>query len=211
MARGNQTDKTYIKVYDPSVECQDIVDAKYRLSFLQLQRATVDTVTVNRPQLVHLMFKLAAPFDCDLADRRCTEAVKAAFRFWDVLANAAHKEPDQAQISQGEYILAMREVFLDDPVSYRLHLRPLYQAMFSIIDPAGDGVDVVAFTAWQRTLGVGTDRIREAFNNLDIDNDGRVSVDELDNAAQEFFVSRHPDAAGNLLFGDPRHPLPVFV
>jgi Ca2+-binding EF-hand superfamily protein len=50
-------------------------------------------------------------------------------------------------------------------------------------------------------FGTPSEDVEAAFDRLDLDQDGNISVTELVEAARQYYTSTDPDAAGNWLFG----------
>jgi Ca2+-binding EF-hand superfamily protein len=58
---------------------------------------------------------------------------------------------------------------------------------------------------WQlffRTTGVAEEHFATAFDKLDRDGNGYLTIDEIAAAGREFYGSDDPDAPGNWLYGD---------
>ncbi|MGH6657236.1 MAG: hypothetical protein ACRDVE_18790, partial [Actinocrinis sp.] len=60
-------------------------------------------------------------------------------------------------------------------------------------------------TRWFNAYGVCADDAERAFKAVDRNGDGILSVDEVQKAIREFYLSDDPRAPGNLIFG----PLPM--
>ena len=101
-----------------------------------------------------------------------------------------------------EEFLRYGENFLDDRDAVRAYARGDVQLIFDAMDVDGDGrLTVAEYRAYLRACGA-DDAIADAFfAHADLDEDGRVTRDELSHAVQEFLLSENPDAAGNYLFG----------
>lgn len=54
------------------------------------------------------------------------------------------------------------------------------------------------FTVYQIQL----DQLENAFDKLDTNHDGQISMDEMIKGLEDFFLSADPEAAGNWIFGD---------
>ncbi|MGW7415778.1 EF-hand domain-containing protein [Streptomyces sp. NPDC054863] len=75
--------------------------------------------------------------------------------------------------------------------------------IWALCDRDDDGlVSAAEFGRFQGALGVSPEARQVAFDHLDLDGDGHLSVDELVSALREFMTSTDPAAPGNWLFGD---------
>ncbi|MEO5875149.1 MAG: EF-hand domain-containing protein [Streptosporangiaceae bacterium] len=105
------------------------------------------------------------------------------------------------RISREEFRRGMAAAFIDGP-DYEPAFRPAAQALARMCDIDGDGmVDPGEFRILQTAYGTAEGDIAMAFNALDTDRDGRVSVAELVAAAQDYYTGDDPEAGGNWLFG----------
>lgn len=79
---------------------------------------------------------------------------------------------------------------------------PAAEAAARLCDADGDGT-VGPDDLWVMMAAFGTSRenVAAAFERLDGDGDGMVSVGELVEATRQFYTSTDPDVAGNWLFG----------
>lgn len=82
-------------------------------------------------------------------------------------------------------------------------LRPVARAVIRLCDTDSDGqISLAEFTIMQQAYGTAPEDIATAFEILDGDGDGELSVTELERAMQDFYVGRKPTAPGNWLFGE---------
>ncbi|HXA59237.1 MAG TPA: EF-hand domain-containing protein, partial [Streptosporangiaceae bacterium] len=82
-------------------------------------------------------------------------------------------------------------------------LRPVARAVIRLCDTDSDGqISLAEFTIMQQAYGTAPEDIATAFEMIDGDGDGDLSVTELEKAMQDFYVGRNPTAPGNWLFGE---------
>lgn len=106
------------------------------------------------------------------------------------------------QVSPLEWRDGMKRAFANGS-DYDDHLRPIGVALWNLADKDGDGrVNVNEFAAFQRAMGTSPGNSRIAFEKMDRNNDGSLSVEEMLQAHREFYTSPDPDAPGNWLYGD---------
>jgi Ca2+-binding EF-hand superfamily protein len=89
-----------------------------------------------------------------------------------------------------------------DEASFRRVLTPFATAAFRLVDTDGDGrVGLAEWRSFQKGLGNG-DAAEVSFQQMDTNHNGYLTVEELLDAAHEYFTSPDPDARGGWFFGD---------
>ena len=86
---------------------------------------------------------------------------------------------------------------------YDHYIRSVVDGIFGMFDQNGD--KVISFKEYIDLFMAFRIEIRhsaKSFVNLDVNNDGFISKDELELAVEEFYRSDDPNAKGNWLFGD---------
>jgi hypothetical protein len=119
---------------------------------------------------------------------------------WTALAGELGCGRD-GRISCADFQAAMVAVFIDGE-----HFEPVFQpaarAVAHLCDSDGDGlIGPGEFRMMLSAFGTAYDDVDLAFDRLDADTDGRVTVEELVLATRQFYTGEDPHAAGNWLFG----------
>jgi Ca2+-binding EF-hand superfamily protein len=104
-------------------------------------------------------------------------------------------------ISAAEFHVGMTAAFIDGD-RFEQVFRPAARAVAALCDTDGDGsIGPGGFRAMQQAFGTSAEDADEAFARLDRDGSQTLTVDELVEAAREFYTGDDPEAAGNWLFG----------
>ncbi|WP_326638009.1 EF-hand domain-containing protein [Streptosporangium sp. NBC_01755] len=119
---------------------------------------------------------------------------------WRTLAAEIDVDGDRA-ISPAEFRAGMTSAFVEGD-RFDAVFGPAAEAAARLCDADGDGT-VGPDDLWVMMAAFGTSRedVAAAFERLDGDGDGMVSVGELVEATRQFYTSTDPDVAGNWLFG----------
>ncbi|MCB8926859.1 MAG: EF-hand domain-containing protein [Ardenticatenaceae bacterium] len=87
------------------------------------------------------------------------------------------------------------------PQKYQI-VRPISEAIFGLWDLNGDGhVSLSEYRKLCTVMRLGEEYADQIFTKLDLNQDQRITVDELITLSDEFFVGDDPAAPGNLFFG----------
>ncbi|MGW4808140.1 EF-hand domain-containing protein [Kitasatospora sp. NPDC004272] len=176
-----------------------LLDQKFALCFGHLD-ADGDG-SVDREDLLTLGALLLSAFGEPPTSPKGTALMEGMARYWEALAAAADADGDR-RLTPEEYRAGMTGAFVSSPDGFRTALRPLTRAFVDLIDTDGDGeVDEQEFQVWQQVFRTAPEDRAAAFRHLDTDASGKLSVDELLSALQEFYVSPDPAAPGNWLYG----------
>ncbi|MCX4548072.1 EF-hand domain-containing protein [Streptomyces sp. NBC_01387] len=105
------------------------------------------------------------------------------------------------KIDPTEYRVGMRKL-VGSAESFNAASRPVANAIWSLCDRDDDGrVTATEFSAVQLAFGTSPENARIAFERLDLNSDGSLSVDELMVAFRDFYTSTDAETNGNWLFG----------
>ncbi len=121
---------------------------------------------------------------------------------WAELTKSADKDAN-GSITPGEWnAYHVNMVSTDD--GYQVAVDSFAEVILRVVDSDQDGVVSKSdygkiFTAFNIDPG----KVDEAFDKLDSDDDGKISADELRQAAKDYFRPASEDAPGNWLFGSP--------
>lgn len=119
---------------------------------------------------------------------------------WETIVARIDSDRD-ARISREEYRSGMAAAFIHGP-DFDHVFRPAAQAVATLCDTDDDGVvGADEFQTLQSAFGTSTADAQAAFNKLDTNGSGTLTVDELIEAAREFFLGDDPSSRGNWLFG----------
>jgi Ca2+-binding EF-hand superfamily protein len=175
------------------------------LQILKLDRAfdqldVSNNGQLDRDDLVGLGSRMLLGFGQSPTSVKGKEVLEGFDTFWDRLAADASVERDGA-LSPAEFREAMIAAYIEGD-NFDASFRPVAQAVARLTDTDNDGrLGPVEFRTMQVAFGTPGPDIDAAFAVLDRARRGHLSVDELVEAAREYYTSPDPDARGNHLFG----------
>ncbi|MEO3871402.1 hypothetical protein ABGB18_21525 [Nonomuraea sp. B12E4] len=119
---------------------------------------------------------------------------------WSALAQALERDGDSG-IARPDFRAGMTEAFVTGD-RYDSVFRPATLAVAELCDSDRDGrIGPGEFRTMLCAFGVAYDDVDEAFDRLDRSGRGTLTVDELVQAASDYYRGVDPNAAGNWLFG----------
>jgi Ca2+-binding EF-hand superfamily protein len=119
---------------------------------------------------------------------------------WSALSAALGRDGD-SRISREEFHCAMTGAFISGD-QYETVFRPAMAAVAELCDDDADGlIGPREFRTMLSAFGTAYDDVDEAFDRLDRAGRGALTVEELIEAARQFYVGDDPNAAGNWLYG----------
>lgn len=123
---------------------------------------------------------------------REAKALKDAFRnLFDYHAREAGVRPG-GSVSEDQFIrINEKLMFSEGEASFNRVLRPVMEALVGLCDRNSDGViNQDEFTRWLKGIGVSESSARDAFRQIDSDNSGELTVDELLAAVRSFHYGK---------------------
>ncbi|MDQ3555590.1 MAG: EF-hand domain-containing protein [Gemmatimonadota bacterium] len=119
---------------------------------------------------------------------------------WHNLCESADVN-DNGNVTREEF-LRYGDIFLDDRAAVRAYARGDVQLLFDAMDTDGDGrVTGDEYRVYLEVCGIDTSGADAFFAHADVNQDGRITRDEMAHAVEEFLLSENPGAGGNHLFG----------
>ncbi|MFI7677227.1 EF-hand domain-containing protein [Actinophytocola sp. NPDC049390] len=96
------------------------------------------------------------------------------------------------EISEDQFVdYVENQMFGQGDAGFNRVLRPTITAIVNICDTDGDGeVSPTEFGRWLKAVGVPDSQARSAFQQLDKDQSGHLSVEELINAVRDFHAGK---------------------
>ncbi|ONI77854.1 calcium-binding protein [Actinosynnema sp. ALI-1.44] len=156
---------------------------------------------VEREDLIALATRIMANFGEAPTSTKGVTMLDAFETFWQELIAATDTDRD-GRIDPEEWRAGMVGAFVTERGGFERGLRPAVNAVLQLADTDGDGVmGVEEFVVLQRAFGTPEAEARDAFRMLDADGNGHLDVDELANAARQFYTSADDNAVGNWFFG----------
>ena len=120
--------------------------------------------------------------------------------FWDGLSKMADTDKD-AKVPLEEWYAFCDQLITVEGMFEEVAL-PIADFIFNLLDIDGDGtVKVEEYVMMWKTWGLDVDMATSVFVQLDEDQSGHLSTDELVNALDRYFRSDDPDDPANAFFG----------
>jgi Ca2+-binding EF-hand superfamily protein len=121
--------------------------------------------------------------------QQADELKRAYLAMFDHLSAAAGaSEMNMEQFVQA----AEQEIISKGDAGFEQVVRPTIQAIVNVLDRDGDGeVNSAEMERWFAAIGLEKQAADNAFQELDINGSGRLSVDELVNAVRDYHLGRN--------------------
>lgn len=155
---------------------------------------------IEHDDVVALVARLVAGFR-EVPDSPRSKALAEGFEdFWRSLLVAVDADGDR-RLTPEEWNDGMVRAFVDADSGFERHLRPAVEAVVRLADADGDDrIALPEFQVMQKAFGTRPAEVRDAFDHLDADGDGALTVDELIDAARRYYTGKGK-ATGDWLFG----------
>ncbi|MGH6656337.1 MAG: EF-hand domain-containing protein [Actinocrinis sp.] len=130
------------------------------------------------------------------------ERVRLAYlTLWERL-RARMDHDGSAVVTLPQFLDSCAKTLVERRDGFERNLGGLVDTVFDLVDGDANGlIDLPEYSAWMHAYGVGPHDTLDAFDLLDSDGDGAVTKTEMAVAAEQFYRSTDPEAAGNWLFG----------
>lgn len=127
---------------------------------------------------------------------------QAVENFWNYVQAKIDIDQD-GKVTPEEWRKGLRQSFVENPQAYKAGFHPVAEATFTICDRDGDGfLQQSELAKFHKAFGCTSANSQLAFEKLDIDGDGKLTISELLRAWEEYYTSNDPDTPGNWLYGD---------
>ena len=157
--------------------------------------------TIEYQDLIDLASRLLSAFDTPPGSPKGQAILDSFEGFWDAMVAAADTDGDR-RLTPEEWRNGMTGAFIERDGGFDQAMRPAVRAVIALQDRNGDGlVSVDEFRVMQSAFGTPDAEIEEAFRRIDTDENGTLSLDELAEAARQFYIGSDESAAGNWFFG----------
>ncbi|MEV0457926.1 EF-hand domain-containing protein [Catellatospora methionotrophica] len=157
--------------------------------------------TIEWEDWIELATRITAAFGQSPATPQGARVVSAFEQLWQSLLSNLDLDGDR-RISPQEWRAGMTSAFVTDRDGYLANFQPAAQAVFGLADTDADGkLSKDEFARFQRAFHTPERDIEAAFERLDTDGSGTLSVSELVDAAEQFYRGAAAEAHGNWLYG----------
>ncbi|GHJ43764.1 calcium-binding protein [Catellatospora sp. TT07R-123] len=155
---------------------------------------------VEQQDLHNLGVRLLANFGVDGDAPKARRMAEDFGMFWQELAKTLDVDHDR-RLSLQEWRAGMTSAFVHGDAFDR-SFRPGALAVLRLADTDDDGlVSRDEFATMQRAFGTPVGEISLAFDKLDADEDGFLTVDEMMVGVRQFYIGADETAPGNWFFG----------
>ncbi|MEV6824965.1 EF-hand domain-containing protein [Amycolatopsis sp. NPDC051102] len=147
--------------------------------------------TLERADFEREAERVAGAFGAQPGSKEAT-ALRDAFRnLFDFHAREAGVPPN-GSVSEDQFIrINEKLMFSEGEASFNRVLRPVMQAIVGLCDRNADGmINQEEFIAYLQGVGVDQSTAQDAFRQIDTDNSGELTVDELLAAVRNFHYGK---------------------
>jgi Ca2+-binding EF-hand superfamily protein len=181
-------------------ETQDLLDRKFDVCFTH---ADVNGNGVfEAADVLALAARIATYLGEPMGSPKTQKLFQTFEHFWTEVQAKMDVDND-GKVTPEEWRNGLRKSFAEDLEAYKAGFRPLAEAIFTICDRDDNGfLEQSEFAKFHQAFGCKSANSQLAFQKLDSDGDGQLTVDELLIAWQEYYTSNDPNTRGNWLYGD---------
>jgi Ca2+-binding EF-hand superfamily protein len=155
---------------------------------------------VDQTDYVSRVDRLARICGWEADSEEYTRNLRFALDGWESLRESADIDGD-GRVSLDDF-LRYGDAFLDDRQAVHSYARGDAQLLFDAMDSDGDGkLTVHEYRRYLEVCGADASGADTFFAHADVDEDGRITRQEMAHAIEEFLLSEDPRAGGNFLFG----------
>lgn len=184
----------------PVTKPQDLLDRKFDVCFTHGDMN--GNGVLESADALALAARIVTYLGEPMGSSKTQKLFQAFEQFWNYV-QAKMDVNNDGKVTPEEWRKGLRKAFAEDPQAYNAGFRPLAEATFTICDRDGDGfLEQGEFAKFHQAFGCKAANSQLAFQKLDKDGNGQLTVDELLIAWQEYYTSNDPDARGNWLYGD---------
>jgi Ca2+-binding EF-hand superfamily protein len=121
---------------------------------------------------------------------RAQVVVASYQKMWNYLAGQAGTGTSTLTLGQFEQVIDSHIVNPDD-TDFSDVLRDAIRAVAGLFDRDANGaVTTEGFTSWLKAVGADTSKAQETFRQIDVDDDGDLTVDELMQAVRDYHAGK---------------------
>jgi Ca2+-binding EF-hand superfamily protein len=154
---------------------------------------------IERIDYIMLADNISTAKGFDLESPLSSRLRECMLRVWENLEHIADKNHD-GSVTLAEF-LAYRDQLHQDEVKYN-DLVTAGLTIFDVMDDNRDGqIDLNEFKLFYSFFQLDESLAEEVFAELDVDQTGYLTRDEIQNYSREFNLGDDPEAIGNKLFG----------
>jgi hypothetical protein len=142
---------------------------------------------IDRGDWEHEARRILASFDESPTSDKGHALLEAYLGMWNYLAGHAQLGPNGSLDRQKFQDLADRQILARGQSGFDEVVRPTITAILSLCDTDGDGkVSPKEFRSWIRAIGADQSTADTAFQAIDVNRDGQLSVEELVHAVHRY-------------------------